>query len=116
MAEINTQQLEQLRKEIVNDRKEGAERGKLLQDVKASVDSIVRWRPHVERKIEKFDHTLFGNGEPGMDEILRRVVTFIDKQEKKEAERWSDTKKFVIGTLAFVVNTLLAIWISRLIP
>ena len=78
-------------------------------------ESIDRWRVTIQSQQDVHRKFLFGNGEPGMDEIMRRVLKFIENEEKKQTEAWSDTKKFLIGTLAFVVNTLLAIVIARMV-
>jgi len=64
-------------------------------------------------KVHKF---LFGNGEPGIDEKLRQILEYINEQKQKQKEAWSDAKKFALGALLFVVNTLLAIGIARMIP
>jgi hypothetical protein len=77
------------------------------------LDSLLKWRAKAERDLEKIDHFLFGNGSPGMDETLRRVVKFIDRQEEKEAAAWTDTKKFAVGILAFIINTLIALAIAK---
>lgn len=80
------------------------------------LESISRWRIGIDRVIEKHSHDLYGNGKPGMDEVLRNLNSWVEEQKAKEKERWSDTKKFALGALAFIVNTLLAIGISRMFP
>lgn len=109
MADVPTQTINRLLKE-------GEERGRQLESIDHKLDSLSKWRIYIDKRIDKHQHTLFGNGEPGWDEVMRRLVVFVDKQEKKEAERWSETKKFVLGVLAFIVNTLIAVWMARLIP
>jgi hypothetical protein len=93
----------------------GDKRGREISEISGKLDSIIKWRAIVDRKLDKHNHTLFGNGEPGWDEKLRRLVAFVDKQEAKEAAGWSEVKKFTIGIIAFIVNTLLTILITRLL-
>jgi hypothetical protein len=102
---------EQFEREI----RAGAERGKQLDTISNQMDSLSRWRVEIDQRLDKHSHTLYGNGSPGMDEMMRRVLAFVERQEKAEETRWSDTKKFVLGALAFIVNTLLAIVISGLL-
>ena len=83
------------------------------EQIKNRLESWDRWRVQIEAEQQKQHKTLFGNGEPGWDEILRRLVGYVEKQEKKQAEAWSDAKKFAIGTAAFVLNTILAILIAK---
>lgn len=107
MAEVTSEQFE---REI----RAGAERGKQIDNIASQMESITKWRLGVDRLIEKHGHTLYGNGQPGMDEILRNINDWVGDQKSKEKESWSDTKKFVLGALAFILNTLLAIVIARL--
>jgi hypothetical protein len=116
MPEISMHQIEELKRLQEQDITDGRRREERINLVDGKLDSMHRWRMMADRKFEKYDHTLFGNGEPGWDEMLRRMNTFMDRQEKAKADAWSDAKKFAIGALAFVVNTVLAIGIARMFP
>lgn len=45
-----------------------------------------------QRLIEKHHKDLYGNGEVGMDEKLRRIVDWVERQEKKEEDE-EDARK-----------------------
>jgi hypothetical protein len=77
-------------------------------------DSIDRWRAEVKNRLDEHHHALFGNGKPGMDEMLRKITEWVEDQKSKEKERWSDWKKFIVGAAAFILNTMLAFWLSKL--
>ena len=94
---------------------EGRQRGEEITQINRKMDSIDRWRVRADFSINKHDHTLYGNGEIGMDEMLRKLYEWMQASKTREQEGWSDTKKFVIGTIAFVVNTLIAVGIARLL-
>lgn len=54
----------------------------LYKEIHLMKDTIDRWRVKVEAKQEKYDKTLYGNGEPGMDEVIRRHDEEIKAQKK----------------------------------
>jgi hypothetical protein len=56
----------------------GDERGEHIQEIYRKMDSVDRWRVRADVLINKYNHTLFGNGEPGMDEMLRNVKGMLD--------------------------------------
>lgn len=53
-------------------------------------ESLERWRVQVQAKQDKHDKTLYGNGEPGMDEVLRNtgksMKEIMDKMDRFIAE------------------------------
>src|SRR5574343_457737 len=83
-----------------------------IDEIIRKLDSIDRWRVRTESAVDKHHHTLYGNGDKGMDEMMREVHTWIVKQN----EGWSNAQKAAAGILLFAINTILAIWIARLFP
>ncbi len=75
-------------------------------------DTIDRWRVTVQAKIDKHDKTLYGNGEPGMDESIRRILDYIteEKAEKqKRKEMWGKIQipvvvSGILTAIAFIFN------------
>jgi hypothetical protein len=54
-------------------------------------DTLDRWRVAIQNKTDKHDKTLYGNGEPGMDENIREILKYIVEQKeekKKRRETW----------------------------
>ena len=71
-------------------------------DFKSLTDTLDRWRVQLQAKVDKHDKYLFGNGEPGMDEQIRNIGTWIGEQKKaadKRAEFWAKFSWLII-TLA----------------
>jgi hypothetical protein len=97
------------------DEEAGAERGRQIDIANAKLDSISKWRVSVDDTLRKHNKTLFGNGEPGMDEILRELYKWMLEQKASEKEGWSEAKKFGIGLVAFILNTVLAIILAKFI-
>lgn len=76
-----------------------------------------RLTPELLEKIEQHDHTLYGNGQPGMDEQIRNIGAWIETQ-KQAAERrraWWEKLQWVVipigitGLIAFV-GQFLVFW------
>lgn len=108
---VTNHKLQEYLRELIES---GKERGLRIEKIDRNLESIDRWRVRMDTRIDKHDHTLFGNGEPGWDEVLRNVNMWIAEQKRKEETNWSDTKKFILGALAFVLNSLLMIAITRM--
>jgi|WetSurMetagenome_2_1015567.scaffolds.fasta_scaffold52991_3 hypothetical protein len=73
------------------------------KDFERLTDTIDRWRVQTQAKIEKHDKTLYGNGEPGMDEQIRGIHTWINEQRKaadKRSEFWSKFSWLIITLVA----------------
>lgn len=47
-------------------------------DFQKLTDTLDRWRVQVQAKQEKHEHTLYGNGTPGMDEQIRNITSYIE--------------------------------------
>lgn len=77
-------------------------------------DTLDRWRVRQEVRIDKHEKTLYGNGEPGMDEQIRGIHAWISEQKKasdKRAEFWGKFSWLVItlavsGVTAFIGQAL----------
>ena len=85
-----------------------------IDDVLSRFDSIDRWRVTVQARIDKHDKTLYGNGEPGHDEMIRDIYSFIGTQKTADERRrsWWDKFQWVIiplvigGIVTFVWQAL----------
>lgn len=85
----------------------GDERGRKIDAVISKVDSVNKWRPSVDRKLEKHDHALFGNGEPGMDEMIRQLFTWMNEQKAKEQDKTGEIKKYTFFFVTFLIAELI---------
>ncbi len=62
----------------------------------------------VQKQLEQHHKTLYGNGEPGMDEIMRRVVKFMDEFEQAKEDKdkqGADDKRWMTRLIVGVVIT-----------
>ncbi|HET8669715.1 MAG TPA: hypothetical protein VFM05_03535 [Candidatus Saccharimonadales bacterium] len=68
------------------------------EQIKNKLDSIDRWRVKMQTEHEKHDKTLYGNGEPGMDEQIRNIVAWISRQDEavKRRAAWWDKFQWVV--------------------
>ncbi len=80
-------------------------------------ESIDRWRAQVEAKQQKHDKFLYGNGEPGMDEVLRNtnreigsitktMTDFIAQEEIVRASHRSERNQYRFLTYAAIVSLI----------
>lgn len=75
-----------------------------------------------DKKIEDLRHTVFGNGDIGMDEQLRNIWAWIELQKQAQEKRidfwnrfsWLIITAIVTGFLAFVVQ-FIVFWV-RIVP
>lgn len=70
----------------------GQKRGEEISKINSKLDSIDRWRARTEStltahsdELKALRKTMYGNGIPGWDEMLRTLYT--DYQERKEADK-----------------------------
>lgn len=92
-------------------------------------ESQARWRVVVQAKQEKHDKTLYGNGEPGMDEILRNtnkatqeltatMSGFIEAQqmlqEKRRMERRTESNQIRVLTYAALLSLVAQVFLKFL--
>jgi len=57
-----------------------------------------------EARIEKHNKTLFGNGEPGLDEIMRNVSAWIKRREETEKLRQDKQDKYMLLLVSTAVG------------
>lgn len=84
----------------------------LRGEIKLQLDSIDRWRVKVETLIDKHDHALFGNGQPGMDEQIRETYRIIKEMQKEKEEAWEWWQKYLFWFLTFVVSQFVTLYFS----
>ena len=99
-------------------------------------DTVDRWRVQMQSTIEKHHKTLYGNGEPGMDEILRNTNKSINdlhawmleqkavvKEDKKDVQELrllgfkvsAERKSNIITGVIMGAFSILGIIISKLL-
>lgn len=91
-------------------------------DFKSLTDTLDRWRVQLQAKVDKHEKVLFGNGEPGLDEQIRGIHTWIGEQKKsadKKAEFWGKfswliISSIVISLIAFIGQAVI-FWV-RVVP
>ena len=79
-------------------------------DFKRFTDTIDRWRVTMQVQIDKHNKTLYGNGEPGIDEQIRNIHLWMEAQKEKDRKRvewWNKLQWIIIpivitGFFAFV--------------
>jgi len=86
-------------------------RKELQDEMKKLTDTIDRWRAPFQAKLEKHDKSLFGNGEPGLDEITRNLKTTTDTQTKTIEEM----KAFIEVLKPMVVFYKVGVWLAGVI-
>lgn len=79
-----------------------------------------------EKQLEHTHHVLFGNGEPGWDEKLREIITWIHEQKERTINEGKEQrateiyyKRLVIGTALYAVVMLLIngfVWFFKILP
>lgn len=76
----------------------GITREEFKDEINKLRDTIDKWRAPIQARQEKHDKTLYGNGVPGMDEQLRRIIEWIEEQKQKEFRRkqWWDKLQWVV--------------------
>ncbi len=83
------------------------------------IDTLDRWRQKTDVEIAKIHKTLYGNGEPGMDEMIRVLYNDYLKREKEKEEVQHDNKdevrKYVFWFVTFVLAMLLNSWVTEYI-
>lgn len=87
----------------------GDERGRLIASISNKIDSINKWRPTIDRKLEKHDHFLFGNGEPGIDEVLRNIDKWINEQKEEKSKTKQIDKEITLLGIKTTAETKVAI-------
>ena len=68
-----------------------------MNDVLAKFESIDRWRAAIQSTMDKHSKTLYGNGEPGHDEMIRGIYGHIKEQKEAEQRRrlWWDKLQWI---------------------
>jgi hypothetical protein len=87
----------------------GRQRGLQIDRVVNQMDSILKWRVAINQKIDKHDHSLYGNGEPGMDEVLRNINRWIDEQKQKKSEVTAVEKEITLMGIKVSSETKIAV-------
>lgn len=108
---VVSKRLEEHSKKIDRIDQQQAEHYRIL----SSIDR--RLTPELLAKIEQHDHTLYGNGSPGMDEQIRNIGAWIDSQKQSADRRraWWDKFQWIVipmgvaGVVAFV-GQFLVFW------
>ena len=69
-----------------------------VDQVLLKLESIDRWRAEAQAKQEKHEKTLYGNGQPGHDEMIREIFAFINAQKETALRRrvWWDKLQWVV--------------------
>lgn len=78
-----------------------------LTVLQSSLESDIR------RRLDKHSKTLYGNGEPGIDEQIRDIYKWIQEQKKKEADKSEDIKKYIFWGITFFVSQGIGILVAR---
>lgn len=84
----------------------------LRGEIKLQLDSIDRWRVKIETLIDKHDHALFGNGQPGMDEQIRETYRIIKDMQKEKEKAWEWWQKYLFWFLTFAVSQFVTLYFS----
>ena len=73
-----------------------------IDDVLRKLESIDRWRVVWEEEKKKHAKTLYGNGDPGVDEMLRGVYAYINEQKALTIKRsaWWERFQWVLIPIA----------------
>lgn len=86
-------------------------RKELQNEMKTLRDTIDRWRAPMQARQDKHEKTLFGNGEPGLDEITRNLKATADSQTKTIEEM----KAFIEVLKPMVVFYKVGVWLAGVI-
>jgi hypothetical protein len=78
----------------------------------ALADTIDRWRATVQAKLDQHHKTLYGNGEPGMDENIREILKYIKQEQEVKQRRRESWNKIqfpvitagILGAIAFIYD------------
>lgn len=81
-------------------------------------NAVVDLRAHMEReykaRLDRHAKTLYGNGEPGMDEQIRRIYEWIEEQKNAAKDGKAEIKKYVFWGVTFLVSQGVGILIALL--
>jgi hypothetical protein len=77
----------------------------VLNDLRDALDTIEKIKDGI---ITRKDFQSF-------TDKLNVIDEWVNDQKREKKEGWSDTKKFILGALAFILNTLLSIAIVKLL-
>ena len=76
----------------------------------------------IEGRLDKHNKTLYGNGEPGLDEIMRNVNAWIKRREETDKLRTEKQDKYMmllvstaIGMAATFIGGVL-VWFVNIYP
>jgi len=76
----------------------------------------------IEGRLDKHNKTLYGNGEPGLDEIMRNVNAWIKRREETEKTRNEKQDKYMlllvstaVGMVATFIGGVL-MWFINIYP
>lgn len=81
-----------------------ARKQKDYSDKIALIPGIIQTVSEHEKEIKRHSKDLYGNGEPGMDEQLRKIWEWIDLQKAKELKRLAWWDKFQWVVIPIVVS------------
>ena len=108
--------LEEEKRHHERDERAGAERGEQIKKIlekqasmQTSLDSISKWRVRTDRLLEKHSHFLYGNGEPGIDEVLRNINKWINEQKEERAKTKQLDKEITIMGIKTTAEIKIAI-------
>lgn len=78
------------------------------QQFTAFTDTMDRWRVTVQAKLDQHHKALYGNGEPGIDEMIREILRRLKAEDDLKAKRqaWLDKFQWILipGALAIIGN------------
>jgi len=86
-------------------------RKELQNEMTKLKDTLDRWRAPLQAKIDKHDKSLYGNGDPGLDEIARNL-TMTSAEQKKTIE---EMKGFIEVVKPMIVFYKVGVWFASII-
>jgi hypothetical protein len=88
-----------------------------LRHHKSSEDEMIILRAagaNASRDIAQLRKTIYGNGDPGMDELVRSIAAWVEEQKKRAADKTAEWRKYVFWGATFVASQLIGYFIARM--
>ena len=83
--------------------------------MKRLTDTLDRWRVSMQSKIEKHEKSLYGNGEPGMDENIRNLVKSQQEYQKALQEEKDQRQWLYRATVGAAISTMFMLIVNGFI-
>lgn len=80
-----------------------------LESIARQLESSDRWRAVTEKRLESIHKTLYGNGEPGWDEMLRDISRRITKLETDSTAKKQDETSVRVAGMTLSAGLLKAV-------